>query len=305
MNRWDALLSWLYERQTTDWQRVKQACRTLSLAEGIGEAWSPLAHASYWARPLIELGHVEFDDKNCLVACPPGIVITNDCQRGLLSGYWTKQRLRALHHTGIKRFQKVIDRGPTCLSVTGTHAKLQESAGICNVWIGNDPGDKILARLPHVWSWIEACELDKSSPNGSWEKLTFRDHRPIWTMCTEPFAIAGLYRRRNGQPICVHVCGEVRRRIRTPDQRYAAMWYESPMSNWHCDERRKCVLIPFGTPRLPVLLARSLLSGSGHLAARIEHRNRHWWRYAAVSLYRARRAAEILGQEVRIQEADE
>ena len=70
MNRWDSLAGWLYQRQSTPWQRVKQACQALSHAAGMGADWSPLRHASYWMRPLQELGVVEFD-RTSILACQP------------------------------------------------------------------------------------------------------------------------------------------------------------------------------------------------------------------------------------------
>ena len=73
MNRWDSLAGWLYQRQTTPWQRVKQACQSLSHAAEFGAEWSPLGHATFWIRPLLELGAVEFDSKSIL-ACQPGII---------------------------------------------------------------------------------------------------------------------------------------------------------------------------------------------------------------------------------------
>lgn len=305
MNRWDALLAWLYQRHRTDWQRVKSACRTLSIAEGFGEDWSPLRHAWYWTRPLIELGHVEYDSAHKITACAPGVVLLRQSSRALLSGFWTRQRLSRLGRTAVKRFRKHPDRGPTCWSIVGTREQIQIAAEECDVWLADDPGDQILKRLPTVHAWIETFAEDTSSPTGFWETLTFRDHRPVWVSTPEPLIRHGFYRRRSGQPISVHVTGAARRRVATPDQRSAAMWYESPITPWLFLTRRGCLLLPHGTPQLPVLIARSLVSSAGQLPKREKHDDRLWWRYDAVTLQRARRAATILGQEVQVKETIE
>lgn len=180
MNRWDALSAWLYHRKDTSFQRVKTACRSLSFAEGFGEDWSPLGHASYWTRPLFELGYVEYDEGGRVIVCSPGIVLTADHSRGILSGFWSQQYLAKLRRCNVRRFRKQNERGPTSWSIVGDKQAIQGVATECDVWLASDPGDQILKHLPSVDRWIESLAGDNSSPAGVWERMSFRDHRPNW-----------------------------------------------------------------------------------------------------------------------------
>jgi len=301
MNRWDALLAWLCHRKNTSFQRVKTACRTLSLAEGFGEDWLPLGHATYWTRPLFELGCIEYDTGNRIIACPPGLLELSQANRAVLAGMWTRQRLAKIKKCDVRLLCKRPSHGPTRFAVVGETKAIHQAAKECEVWIAPDPGDQILSRLPSVDRWVETFAEDNSPPSGVWEKMSFRDHRPIWVASREPFTMLGFYRRRSGQKIYVHVTAGGRRRAANPDQRYVAMWYESPPFPWVYDSVNRRLYLSVGTPRLPLLIARSLVAASGCVATRVKHRDQLCWCYNDISKKRASRAASLLGQELLIE----
>ena len=296
MNRWDSLAGWLFQRQSTPWQRVKQACQSLSQAAVLGADWSPLGHATYWMRPLLELGVVEFDG-NGIQACQPGIIWTHGRGRGLLFGYWTSARIKRLRKS-VRVYSKQTDRGPTCLSVVGTRQELVRAAEDCAAWFSDDHGDQLLANIPRVTDWLLALNEDTSSPTGVWEKLSFRNRKPVWVSAKEVFVQSGLYRRRSGSPVQVHVAGDMRRAVTNPDQRAVAMWFENPPSSWIFLTEKNCLLIPTASPRLPLLVARSLVVGAGHVANRVRYDNEQWWGYSHVTFRKAKLAASILEQDV-------
>ena len=302
MNRWDALAAWLYHRKSTHFQRVKSACRTLSFDEGFGEDWSPLGHASYWTRPLFELGFIEYDDRKQVVACPPGIITSKD-NHALLSGYWVPERLAKLKQSGVRLFHKQQpERGPTCRFFVGDPDVIRDASIHCKVWLANDPGDEILKRLPAINQWLEALPEENSSLVGVWERFTFRDHRPTWVSSREPLSKPGFYRRRNGERIYVHVTARSKRRATTPDERCLAKWHESPRVLWIYDAAQNRLLLRMGVPRLPLLMARSLVAASGLVGTKIKYRNQSYWAYGNVTYKRAQRAAKLLGQDVVVME---
>jgi len=299
MNQWDSIAGWLYQRQSTPWPRVKQACQALSHAAGFGIDWSPIGHATYWMRPLLELGVVEFD-RNSILACPPGIIWTPGTGRGLLFGYWTKSRIKRLRQS-VRVFRKQTERGPTCFSAVGSFLELARAAEDCDSWFSHDYSDQILSSIPQVTDWLRSMQEDKSSPTGVWEKLSFRNQRSVWISPKGVFAQPGLYRRKSGSPIYVHVFGDLRRSVSSPDQRAVAMWFENPPHSWVYISSRNCLLIPTACPRLPLLVARGLVSDAGHVATRVRYDGELWWSYAHVTLRKAELAATILEQEVLVQ----
>lgn len=296
MNRWDSLAGWLYQRQATPWQRVKQACQSLSHSAEFGADWSPLGHATFWIRPLLELGVVEFDSKSIL-ACQPGIIWTHGRRRGLLFGYWTATRINRLRKFA-RVFRKNTDRGPTCFSAVGSRQELLRAAEDCAAWFSDDPGEQLLSSLPSVTDWIQSMPEDTSSPTGVWEMLSFRNRRPVWVSPREVFVQPGLYRRKSGSPIDVHVVGDSHRLVTNPDQRAVAMWFEYPAHSWVFLSDRSRLLVPFGSPRLPLLVARALVVGAGYVAKRMRYDNELWWSYSYVTLKKAKLASAILQQDL-------
>jgi hypothetical protein len=296
MNQWDSLAGWLFQRQFTPWQRVKQACQTFSQRATVGHDWSPLGHATYWLRPLLELGIVEFDNNNIL-ACPPGIIWTNRKRRGLLCGYWTRERISKLRNS-VPVYSKQTDHGPTCYSVVNARHELERAAGDCSAWFSDDRGEQVLSRIPRVSDWLVSLPEDTSSATGHWEKLSFRNRKPIWVSPKEVFVQPGLYRRRSGSPIRVHVLDNFRRIVANPDQCAIAMWFESPPNPWIFLTKKNCLLIPIPSPRLPLLVARSLAIGAGHVANRVRYDKEYWWRYSCVTSRKAYLAAAILEQDL-------
>jgi len=296
MNRWDSLSGWLYQRQRTSWQRVKQACQSLSHSSKVGAEWSPLGHATYWMRPLLELGVVEFDG-NSVLACEPGIIWTHGRGRGLLVGYWTRTRINRLCKS-VRVYCKKSDRGPTCFSAVGARQELVRAAEDCAAWFSDNSSEQLLSSLPKVTAWLQSMTEDTSSPTGVWEMLTFRNRKPIWVLSKEVFVQPGLYRRKYGSPVNVHVVGDARRLVTTPDQRAVAMWFEYPPISWVFLSDRSRLLVPFGSPRLPLLVARGLVVGAGHVAERMRYDNDLWWSYSCVTLNQAKLAAAILEQDM-------
>ena len=300
-NRWDALLMWLASQGQTSWQTVKSGCIRLSAIEGIGEQWMPMQHANHWVRPLISLGHAEFDTASKkVVALPPGVIWSQTQQRGYLYGFWPPFLKASLRNLGFHTFIQSQPFGPTVWSITGTKQKLLQLSNMLEVWHLDDPGLKILRNISSVNRSLDNLEKDGSSPSGTWQQLGFRQHWPNWIDSLNPLEAPGLYRRLSGgyREVLVEADGQ-RFRLKDREQKQAARWRLSPKVNFFIQLKKRRLLIPRGCPRLPLLVSRGITSSSGRLPNLTSFNGDKWWCYNHVSLRRAKEVARILGQNLK------
>lgn len=304
MNRWDTLLAWLHERESTNWQNVKNACSRLSCAQGIGDDWPPIFHALHWARPLFVLGHAEYCEsprRKTVDISPPAIIWSRAQERGLLYGYWSGTRLRVLKKCGLRLFKHCPKVGPTCWSVKGPRAILESAAEATKARFSEDIGGGLLKRLPNAETFLKQLPPDNSSTSGSWEKLFFQDQHARWVATKGPPVEPGLYQRKSGEYEKIAILRDGQKcRIKKPDPTSYAKWFNAPNIGITAIENKRYFLIPYGAPSLPMLVERGLTLASGRLPMLLNWEGRKMWRYTHVPIMNARLVTSILGQEMQI-----
>lgn len=304
MNRWDSMLAWLSTGPQHKWQNVKSACGKLSAIEFPDRQWTPLRHAMYWAGTLIRLGHAEFDaDSHSVVATRPGVVILPSENRALLYGYWSptlrRRLVSELGSTELKLWRCIPDRGPTCHVITAREEQLTDAANSLNVWSSRDCSLNLLRRLPLLSHVLDGLQPSRFSVVGYWERFDYRSNLyGRWQSCDDPLTKPGLYQRKEGQTVQVFVTNDGGQfGLKSQDEKLAAKWSRySPRFDWRFDALRSTLLIPDGTPELPLLVSRGLTLRSARLPKRVTQDGRRWWKYDAVGQRQAEEAARIMEQ---------
>jgi hypothetical protein len=304
MNRWDSMLAWLSTQPEHKWVNVKASSMRLSAVEPPQRELTPYGHAMRWVGPLIRLGHSEFDPcQRTVSAIPPGLL--RNASRGFAAcyGYWDPLRLRVLRRIGLKRFHHSPERGPSCWAVRGASAQIVELGEQANVWVADDPSFAFLSRLPVLQSLLCNLQPVAVATKGRWEKYDFRrNHFGMWHQCKQFPSAAGLYRHRESQTVQVYLDGDLRAfKLETVDEKTAAKWscYQSRL-DWVYSPDTRRLLVPYGTPELPVLVSRGLTTQSARLPIRLDFDNARWWRYDSVDQPQAEQAARIMEQELTV-----
>lgn len=301
-NHWDSMLAWLSTEAQHKWTNVKARCMRLSAIDPPGSELTPYGHAIRWVDPLIRLGHAEFDpDGRTVSAISAGIVLRGSPDTGICYGYWDPARLRTLRGYEFRHLLHSPQRGPTCRALGGTPEQFSEFADEADVWLADDPSLDLLRRLP-----LLSCALSDLPPihlasTGFWERYDFRSNQyGAWRNSPQPPIEPGLYRHREGQMVRVFVAEDHRPyKLETPDQTVAAKWWcYSSRLPWVYNLPSRRLLIPYGTPELPVLVSRGLTAMSARLATRVEVGGARWWQYVAVDQPQAEQAARVMQQEL-------
>ncbi len=297
VNRWDSLLAWLSAKPKHKWHNVKAASQRLSAIDGIGEQWSPVGHARHWATPLIRLGHAEFDpSRKVVLAVPPGLMIRPATNKAILYGHWCPRQLSKLR--GLARLRRYVPRsGPTirvCDLGSGDVSEVSEELG---VWGSNDRSKEVLSRLPVLASLKKSLKPFRAASEGHWERFDYRSNTyGRWRGCDDPLSAPGLYRRMQGQRLQVFVDDEIRPfQLQTMDEKNAAKWWiDQPRCDWQFDARRQVLLIPYGSPSVPLLVSRCLTISSARLPVKISFRGRPFWKYQAVGERQVEEASRVM-----------
>lgn len=304
MNRWDSLLAWLAQSPENKWAVVKANCQRLSMLEHPGKERSPLWHAMAWAGVLIRLGHVEFDPNSSTISsCSPGLLWDPDSSRAVLYGYWDPSRYSKLREFPVERFVHRPTKGPSCRSIGGKRELVQEVADTLDVWFVDDPSVDLLKRLPAISLLLSNLSPSAVSVEGYWEQFGyFNDLSWRWRAAKTPLAEPGLYQRKDGKSVQVFVATDFCRfALKTMDEKLAAKWdcYHQRF-NWLFDTDSNTLLVPRGTPDIPVLVSRGLTMKSARLPLRVSYERRPWWKYQRVNQQQASEAARIMEQEISV-----
>ena len=299
MNRWDSLLGWLSHHGDTSWTNIKIASQKLSQLEGFEKEMSPLAHAMYWAGPLIQLGQAEFDPRSkTLSTISPGLLRTSSGERAILYGYWDRQLKKILRTANVILFVHRPKRGPTGWSIRGSHAAFEELSARAGIWLGEDMSLSLLKRLPAISSLLDNLNREHAGTDGIWEQLFEIDASLRWRVSRSPLSSPGLFRRRNGRPIQVLVKSDLLAyRLDTMEQKLAAKWDQLTKRDWIYDATCRRLLVPFGSPPLPTLVSRALTLTSARLPIEIRCFGSVWWSYSGVTIMHAEQATRIMEQE--------
>lgn len=302
MNRWDSLLAWLAQSPENKWSVVKASSQRLSILEHPEKVGSPLWHAMEWAGLLIRLGHAEFYPKsNTVSACAPGLLWDPASSRAILYGYWDPSRHSMLREFGVDHVVHRPSRGPSCRAIGCDEEVSHKVADALGVWLVNDPSVHLLERLPTLSVLLGSLAPSLASAEGCWEQFVyFNDLRWRWRAAQNPLSEPGLYKRKDGQLEQVFVASDYRRfALKTPDEKLAAKWncYHQRF-NWLFDVDSNSLLVPHGTPDLPVLVSRGLTMKSARLPVRVSYERRPWWKYTRVNQQQAGEAARIMDQEI-------
>lgn len=302
MNRWDSLLAWLAQAPENKWAVIKANCQKLSMLEHPEKERSPLWHAMTWAGVLIRLGHAEFDQNKSIVSsCSPGLLWDPVSGRAVLYGYWDPPRFSKLRDFSKERFVHRPNKGPTSRSIYGKREFLQEVAENLNIWFVDDPSVDLLKRLPAISLLLSSLTPSVASAEGYWEQFGyFNDLSWRWYATKNPLSEPGLYQRKDGESVQVFVAADFcRYALKTMDEKLAAKWkcYHQRF-NWLFDTDRNTLLVPRGTPDLPVLVSRGLTMKSARLPLRVSYERRPWWKYQCVNQQQASESARIMEQEI-------
>lgn len=300
MNRWDSMLAWLAQAPENKWSNVKTSGQRLSTIEYPDREWSPLWHAMEWAGVLIRLGHAEFDPaSNTVAACSPGLLRDRFSSKAILYGYWNQSRLASLREIGTRRFLHRPARGPTCRAIVDTDSNSEEIARSLDVWLADETSVPMLRRLPRFSILLADLPPSQKSPDGYWEQFDYiSDLHWRWRTAKQPLAEPGLYRRKEGQTAYVFVASDHRQfSLKSMDEKLAAKWAcYTPRFDWMFDAERNVLLVPYGTPDLPVLVSRGLTMKSARLPVRMSFARRWWWKYVLVNERQAIEAARVMEQ---------
>lgn len=300
MNRWDSMLAWLSSEPSHKWQNVKTAGQRLSSIEYPDREWTPLRHAMEWAGVLIRLGHAEFcESQRVVVAIPPGLLTFQTSDKAILYGYWAPSIRKKLSRMVLKRWQHFPLRGPSCYAVHLSKSQITEVSQSLGVWAMADCSVALLQRLPELSSILRDLEPCQIAGRGYWERFDYRSNlHGRWRACEKPMLEPGLYQRKEGKSIQVYVAEDHRQfSLKTFDEKLAARWsvYQSRF-DWILDTHRQVLLIPDGTPDLPVLVSRGLTMRTARLPQRVSLRGCKWWKYGGVGEQQALNAARIMEQ---------
>ena len=300
MNRWDSMLAWLSSEPYHKWENVKTAGQRMSVIQFPDREWTPLRHAMEWAGVLIRLGHAEFyESKRVVAAVPPGLLTLQSSDKAILYGYWDPSLRKKLNRMRLKHWQRVPKRGPSCHAIRVNNTQIDEVSQSLGVWNIADCSVALLQRLPELSSVLADLESSHVASGGYWERFDYRSNLyGRWRGCEQPLLEPGLYQRKEGQPIQVYVSEDHRQfTLRTFDEKLAAKWsVYAPRFDWAYDAQRRVLLIPDGTPGLPVLVSRGLTMRSARLPTRVSLGGRMWWKYGAVDEQQALEAARIMEQ---------
>jgi len=302
LNRWDSLMAWLAQSPEHKWSVVKANCQRLSMLEHLEKERSPLWHAMVWAGVLIRLGHAEFDPQsNTVSSCSPGLLWDPLSSRAVLYGYWDPIRYSMLREFGVERFVHRPSRGPSSRSIGGDREVVREVADTLDVWLVDDPSVNLLERLPTLSVLLSSLSPSVVPAEGNWEQFGyFNDLNWRWRAAQNPLSEPGLYQRKDGQSAQVFVATDYRQfALKTMDEKLAAKWDCYPrLFNWLFDVDSNTLLVPRGTPDLPVLVMRGLTMKSARLPVRVFYERRPWWKYTHVNQQQAVEAARIMEQEI-------
>jgi hypothetical protein len=200
---------------------------------------------------------------------------------------------------GLKRWQHVPNRGPSCHAIRVDNTQIDEVSQSLGVWNVADCSVSLLQRLPKLSSVLSELEPSHVASGGYWERFDYRSNLyGRWRGCDQPLLKPGLYQRKEGQAIQVYISEDHRQfTLQTFDEKLAAKWsvYE-PRFDWAHDAPRRVLLLPDGTPVLPVLVSRGLTMRSARLSTRVSLGGRMWWKYRAVDEQQALEAARIMDQ---------
>lgn len=302
VNRWDSLLAWLSQKDNFSLATVKLASLRLSMLSDNQVERSPVGHAMYWAGCLITLGHAEFDPKtNKVSAVAPGMLRCAKIGRTVLYGYWGPKLTRAFRSSGFRLQVHKPKKGPTCFALRGNSNSLEELCGELNVWLADDVGSLLLARLPSASTVVSQFLRSEVSADGNWEVFDFRsNHLLRWRVTRDPLVEPGFYRRRGGAMTYAYVDSAGRRfAVKSRDERAIAKWERAPKIDWLFDPSLRRLLIPYGMPELPLLVSRSLTMSSARMPIIVKFAGTHWWNYVSVGEDEAREAARVLEQELK------
>ncbi len=299
MNRWDSLLAWLSHNRVTSWSNIKIASQKLSQLDGLEKEMSPLAHAMYWAGPLIQLGQVEFDPRSKTVATiSPGLLQTTSGNRAILYGYWDRRLRRILRSTDVTLLVHRPQSGPTSWSIRGNPAAFEKIAARAGIWLAEDMSSVLLTRLPSSSSLLDELNREQAGTDGIWDQLFEVNNSLRWRVSRSPLSSPGLFRRRGGRPIKVLVKSDLLAyRLDTKEQLLAAKWEQLPKRDWIYDTKFNRLLMPVGSPPLPTLVSRGLTLTSARLPSVIRYFGSSWRCYGGITLAHAEQAARVMGQE--------
>lgn len=301
-NHWDSMLAWLSTESNHKWSNVKARCMRLSAIAPPRRELTPYGHAMRWIDPLIRLGHAEYDpSRRTLNAISPGLIFSSSLGKAICYGYWDPIRLSNLRRNEFRPLRHDPKHGPTCRAFHAERQHLVAFAEKENVWLADDPGVDVLRRMPSLSHALHDLEPSPIVSKGSWERYEFRSTLyGEWRNSSQLPVERGLYRHRDGKLQQIFIGEDLRSyKLETRDQKIAAKWscYKA-CSAWIYNPKTWQLLIPHGTPELPVLVSRGLTTKSARMATRVAFDKSRWWQYVAVDQLQAEHAARIMQQKL-------